>query len=40
VAGVEQFTGLLKATKPGDVVTIDFRRKNEPAGVTQITLAQ
>jgi PDZ domain-containing protein len=38
VASVEQFTGLLKATKPGDVVTIDFRRKNEPAGVTQITL--
>ena len=38
VATVEQFTGLLKATKPGDVVTIDFRRKNEPAGVTQIAL--
>lgn len=38
VANVEQFTGLLKNTKPGDVVTIDYRRKNEPAGVTQITL--
>ncbi len=38
VATVEQFTGLLKATKPGDVVTIDYRRKNEPAGVAQITL--
>jgi Lon-like protease len=38
VATVDQFTGLLKATKPGQVVTIDFRRKNEPAGVTQITL--
>lgn len=38
VANVEQFTGLLKSTKPGQVVTIDYRRKNEPAGVTQITL--
>ena len=38
VTTVEQFTGLLKNTKPGDVVTIDFRRKNEPAGVAQITL--
>ena len=38
VANVEQFTGLLKATKPGDVVTIDYRRKNEPAGIAQITL--
>ncbi|QNI06015.1 PDZ domain-containing protein [Mycobacterium kubicae] len=38
VANVDQFTSLLKATKPGQVVTIDFRRKNEPAGVTQITL--
>ncbi|OBK92842.1 signal protein PDZ [Mycobacterium asiaticum] len=38
VANVEQFTGLLKKTKPGQVVTIDYRRKNEPAGVAQITL--
>jgi Lon-like protease len=38
VANVEQFTALLKNTKPGQVVTIDYRRKNEPAGVTQITL--
>lgn len=38
VANVEQFTTLLKNTKPGQVVTIDYRRKNEPAGVTQITL--
>lgn len=38
VATVEQFTTLLKTTKPGQVVTIDYRRKNEPAGVTQITL--
>ena len=38
VANVEQFTAYLKKTKPGQVVTIDYRRKNEPAGVTQITL--
>ncbi|CPR12116.1 PDZ domain-containing protein [Mycobacterium bohemicum DSM 44277] len=38
VANVDQFTGFLKATKPGQVVTIDFRRKNAPAGVAQITL--
>lgn len=38
VANVEQFTGFLKSTKPGQVVTIDYRRKNEPAGTAQITL--
>jgi len=38
VVNVEQFTGLLKNTRPAQVVTIDFRRKNEPAGVAQITL--
>ena len=38
VAGVEEFTALLKATKPGDRVTMDFRRKNKPAGTTTITL--
>ncbi|CAM2815716.1 PDZ domain-containing protein [Mycobacterium intermedium] len=40
VANVEQFTSLLKTTKPGDVVTIDYRRKNEPAGVAQVTLGK
>ncbi len=38
VASVEQFTSLLKNTKPGQVVTIDYRRKNEPAGIAEITL--
>src|ERR1700710_666494 len=38
VANVEQFTALLKNTKPGQVVTIDYRRKNEPPGVVDITL--
>src|ERR1700722_6467522 len=38
VANIEQFTGYLENTKPGQVVTLDYRRKNEPAGVAQITL--
>jgi PDZ domain-containing protein len=41
VANVEQFTGYLKNTKPGQVVTLDYRRKNEtagPIGTVQITL--
>ncbi|GFG89030.1 signal protein PDZ [Mycobacterium bourgelatii] len=40
VANVEQFTSLLKTTKPGDVVIIDYRRKNEPAGIAQVTLGK
>ena len=38
VANVEQFTGVLKNTKPGQEVKLDFRRRNGPAGVAQITL--
>ncbi|MBX9642335.1 MAG: PDZ domain-containing protein [Mycobacteriaceae bacterium] len=38
VSNVEEFTSLLKKTRPGQVVTIDYRRKNEPAGVADITL--
>jgi Lon-like protease len=38
VATVEQFTSYLKNTKPGQPVTVDFRRKNEPPGVAKITL--
>jgi Lon-like protease len=38
VANLEEFTGLLKATKPGDNVVLDFRRKNAPPGVTTVTL--
>ena len=33
MANVEEFTGFLKNTKPGQVVTIDYRRKNDPAGL-------
>ena len=38
VANLEEFTGLLKATKPGDNVVLDFRRKNALPGVTTVTL--
>jgi Lon-like protease len=38
VATVEQFTSYLKNTKPGQQVTVDFRRKNASPGVAQITL--
>lgn len=38
VADVDQFTSLLKHTKPGQSVAIDFRRKNAPPGVAHITL--
>jgi Lon-like protease len=38
VANVEQFTSFLKHTKPGQPVTLDFRRKNAPPGVAKITL--
>ena len=38
VATIEQFTALLKATKPGDKIVLDYRRKNSPAGVATVTL--
>jgi PDZ domain-containing protein len=38
VANLEQFTALLKATKPGDTVVLDYRRKNAPEGVATVTL--
>jgi len=38
VANLEQFTALLKATKPGDKLVLDYRRKNSPAGVATVTL--
>ncbi len=40
VGNLDQFTALLKNTKPGQEVTIDFRRKNEPPGIAQITLGK
>jgi Lon-like protease len=38
VSNMEQFQVLMKNTKPGDEVILDFRRKNAPAGVATITL--
>jgi Lon-like protease len=38
ITGADQFQSLLKATKPGQNVVIDYRRKNAPPGVATITL--
>ncbi len=38
VANVDEFSAVLKATKPGQDVVLDFRRKNAPAGVATVTL--
>jgi Lon-like protease len=38
VANLDEFQALLKKTKPGDELVIDFRRKNAPPGVATITL--
>ncbi|HET9875760.1 MAG TPA: PDZ domain-containing protein [Mycobacterium sp.] len=38
IANVDQFTAILTKTKPGQVVAIDYRRKNSPPGTAQITL--
>jgi PDZ domain-containing protein len=40
VTNVDQFTSLLKSTKPGQSVALDFRRKNAPPGVAQIKLGK
>lgn len=37
---IEKFTSLLKATKPGQEITIDYRRKNSPPGTVRITLGK
>ncbi|MBJ7341636.1 PDZ domain-containing protein [Mycolicibacterium sp.] len=40
VAKLEQFTAILKATKPGDQLVIDYRRKDGSLGTTTITLGK
>jgi Lon-like protease len=40
VANVDQFTSYLRHTKPGQSVSLDFRRKNAPPGVAQVTLGK
>ena len=37
-ATLDDFTNLLKATKPGQQVVLDYRRKNSPAGTVTVTL--
>lgn len=38
VTSLQQFSGLLKATKPGQQIVVDYRRKNSPPGTARITL--
>ncbi len=40
VATLEEFQELLKPTKPGDKIVIDYRRKNAPPGTAEITLGK
>lgn len=40
VATVDQFTSALKKTKPGDVVVLDYRRKNAAPGSAEVTLGE
>ena len=40
VADLEAFTALIKTTKPGEEIVVDFRRKNAPPGSARITLGR
>jgi PDZ domain-containing protein len=40
VATVEEFSKLLKATKPGQEIVLDYRRKNAEPGTARITLGR
>ena len=40
ITGVDQFQELLKKTKPGQDIVVDYRRKNAPPGTTTITLGK
>ena len=40
VANLDEFTALLKATKPGDQLVLDYRRKGGGVGTTTITLGK
>lgn len=40
VATLEEFQEILEGTKPGDTIVVDYRRKNAPAGVAEITLGK
>jgi Lon-like protease len=38
ITGSDQFKSLLQQTKPGQTITVGFRRKNAPPGIATITL--
>ncbi|MHA0286235.1 YlbL family protein [Mycobacterium sp. C3-094] len=38
VANLEEFSKIIEGTTPGQKVVVDYRRKNEPAGIAEITL--
>ena len=40
VTDVEEFSTILKTTKPGQKIVIDYRRKNAPPGTATITLGK
>lgn len=40
VATLDEFQALLKDTKPGDAVVLDYRRKDGPPGVATVTLGK
>lgn len=40
VANLEEFQKILKDTKPGDKITVGYRRKNGPDGAVDITLGK
>lgn len=40
VANLDEFQEILKTTKPGDTLVVDYRRKNAPAGTVDITLGK
>lgn len=40
VTNVDEFTAALKMTKPGDVVVLDYRRKNAAPGSAKISLGE
>jgi PDZ domain-containing protein len=40
VATLDEFQAVVKTTKPGETMVIDFRRKNKPAGVAEVVLGK
>jgi Lon-like protease len=38
ITSLDQFQSMLKTTKPGQQIVVDYRRKNSPPGVATITL--